>query len=56
MRSFFLFDNVYSIESELPWNMKKYGNPDPSHRSILILDELEGKAVFLRKIGKAERK
>lgn len=44
------FDNVYNIDSEIPWDMKKYGHPDPSHRSIVILDQLEGKAIFLRKI------
>jgi len=49
------FDNVYSIESELPWDMKKYGQPDPSHRSIVILDQLEGKAIFLREITKGGR-
>jgi len=49
------FDNVYSIELELPWDMKKYGHPDPSHRNIVILDELEGKVIFLRKIMKGGR-
>ncbi len=49
------FDNAYGIKTEFPWDMKKHGHPDPSHRAILILDQLEGKAIFLKKIKKIER-
>ncbi len=49
------FDDVYDIETEFPWNMKKHGHPDPSHRATLILDQLKGKAIFLRKLTKIKR-
>lgn len=49
------FNNVYGIETEFLWDMKKHGYPDPSHRAIVILDQLEGKAIFLKKIKKIER-
>lgn len=44
-------DNVYSIESEIPWS-KKNGYPDPEHKRILILDSLNEKALFLKKVNK----
>ena len=49
------FDNAYGVDTEFPWDMKKHGHPDPSHRAILILDKLEGDAIFLKKIKKIER-
>ena len=49
------FDNAYGIETEFLWDMKKHGHPDPSHRAIVILDQLEGKAIFLKKIKKIKR-
>jgi hypothetical protein len=45
------YDNVYSIESEIPWS-KKNGYPDPEHKRILILDSLNEKALFLKKVNK----
>lgn len=49
------FDDIYDIETEFPWDMKKHGHPDPSHTATMILDQLKGKAIFLRKITKIKR-
>lgn len=49
------FDNAYGVETEFLWDMKKHGHPDPSHRAIVILDQLEGKVIFLKKIKKVKK-
>lgn len=44
-------DNVYSIEEEIYWTSKN-SYPDPGRTKILILNSLEEKAIFLKKIEK----
>lgn len=46
-------DNVYSIEEEVHW-IRENGYPDPERKRILILDSLNDRVVFLRKVEKKE--
>lgn len=43
-------DNIYAIESETFWTTK-VNYPDPEHKKALILDPLNDRVIFLRKIG-----
>jgi len=45
------FDNVYSIESEIFWT-SDMNFPDPEHQKISIMDTLNDKIIFLKKIKK----
>jgi len=45
------FDDVYYIEAEVPWS-RKLGHPDPQHKKITVLDSLNDRVFFLRKIEK----
>lgn len=44
-------DNVYFAEGEICWT-KRDAYPDPEHKKTLVLDTLNDKAIFLRKINK----
>ncbi len=42
-------DDVYLVVEEIPWTIKD-NYPDPEHKRNVVLDGLQGKALFLEKV------